>query len=97
VVGASEGVSAAAAGGGGGGASAAAASVLRAAVSPVQEEDAAGTPRPGAGPAPRGAFFIQIANRQLHSPKTFFFFKQPGEFKPIRLNVGHILDIFCQS
>lgn len=49
-----EGVSAADAGGGGGQLAAAAAPVLRAAVSPVQEEDAAGSTQPGAGPAERG-------------------------------------------
>lgn len=54
VAGAPEGVSAAAAGGGGGGPAAAAEAVLRAPVSAVQEEDAAGAPQPGAGPAARG-------------------------------------------
>lgn len=54
VVGASEGVPAAAAGWGRGGSAAEAEAVLWGAVSPVQEEDAAVTPQPGAGSAQRG-------------------------------------------
>lgn len=50
----SEGVSAADAGGGGGQPAATAEAVLRAAVSPVQEEDASGSTQPGAGSAARG-------------------------------------------
>lgn len=58
MVGASEGVSAAAAGGGRVRPAAEAEAVLRAAVSPVQEEDVAGTPQPGAGSAPRGIILL---------------------------------------
>lgn len=50
----SEGMSAADAGGGRGQPAQEAEAVLRAAVSPVQEEDAACSPQPGAGPAQRG-------------------------------------------
>lgn len=53
----SEGMSAADAGRGRGQPAQEAEAVLRAAVSPVQEEDAAGSPQPGAGPAQRGKNF----------------------------------------